>query len=69
MRSNKLLKYVALSNLSTYYTLKYKKTSQKNNEFKISTPAWNKKFELPDESYPASDTRDYYEYIIKIMKQ
>ena len=44
-------KYVALSNLSMYYTWKIIKKSYKNNRFKISTLAWNKRFELPDGSY------------------
>ena len=26
-----------------------------NNEFKISAPAWNNKFELPDRAYSTSD--------------
>ena len=41
-------KYVALSNLSIYYTWKNIKKSYKNNKFKISAPTWNEKFELPD---------------------
>ena len=41
-------KYVALSNPSIYYTWKNKKMSYKNNKFKISSPAWNEEFELPD---------------------
>ena len=35
--------YIALSNLSIYYTLKNVKKSCKNNKFKISSPTWNKK--------------------------
>ena len=42
-------KYVALSNLSIYYTWKNIKKSYKNNKFKISAPTWNEEFELPDE--------------------
>ena len=34
-------KNIALSNLISY----------NNNKFKISTPTWNDKFELPDGSY------------------
>ena len=34
-------KYVALSNLSIYYTWKIIKKSYKNNKFKISAPTWN----------------------------
>ena len=44
-------KYVYLSNLSIYYTWKNIKKSYKNNKFKILTPTWNEKFELPDGSY------------------
>ena len=44
-------KYVALSNLSIYYTWENVKKSYKNNKFKISAPTWNEEFELPDESY------------------
>ena len=35
-----------------------------NNEFKISTPTWNNKFELTDGSYSVSDIQDYFEYIL-----
>ena len=49
-------KYVALSNLSIYYTWKkLKKKTYKNNRFEISAPRWNKEFELPEESYSVSD--------------
>ena len=34
-------KYVALSNLSIYYTWKNVKMSCENNKFKISAPTWN----------------------------
>ena len=37
-------KYVALSNLSIYYTWKNIKTSYKNNKFKIFAPTWNDNF-------------------------
>ena len=47
--------YVALSNLSIYYTWKNIKTSYKNNKFKISAPTWNEEFELGDGSYSLSD--------------
>ena len=58
-------KYVALSNLSIYYTWKDIKKSYKNNKFKISAPTWNEEFELPDGSYSVSDIQDYFEYILK----
>ena len=41
-------KSVALSNLNIYYTLKNIKSSYNNNKFKISTPTWSDKLELPD---------------------
>ena len=44
-RSNK---YVALSNLSMYYTWKNMKKTYKNSKFKISGKIWNEKFELLD---------------------
>ena len=31
------------------------KKSYNNNKFKVSAPAWNDKFELPDGSYSVSD--------------
>ena len=43
---------------------KYKR-SYKNNKFKISAPAWNEEFELPDGSYSISHIEDYFEYILK----
>ena len=58
-------KITALSNLCIYYTWKNMKNSYNNNKFKISTPTWNDKFELPDESYSVSDIQDYFEYILK----
>ena len=60
-------KYVALSNLSIYYTWKNIKKSYKNNRFKISAPTWNEEFELPGGSYSISDIQDYFEYISKNM--
>ena len=47
------------------YTWKNIKISYNNNKFKISTPTWNDKFELPDGSYSVSDIQDYFEYILK----
>ena len=57
---------IALSNLSIYYTWKNIKSSYNNNKFKISAPAWNDKFELPNGSYSVSDIQDYFEYILKM---
>ena len=36
---------------------------------KILAPTWNEEFELPDGSYFVSDIQDYFEYILKNMKQ
>ena len=58
-------KFIALSNLSVYYTRKNIKKSHKNNEFKILVPTWNEEFELPDGSYSLSDIQDYFECILK----
>ena len=38
-----------------------------NDKFKISPPAWNEKFELPDGSYSGSDIQDHFEYVLKNM--
>ena len=56
---------IALSNLSIYYTGKNTKSSYNNNKFKISTPTWNDKFELPDGSYSVSNIQYYFVYILK----
>ena len=58
-------KIIAISNLSIYYAWKNIKTSYNNNNFKISAPTWNDKFELPDGSYSVSNIQDYFEYILK----
>ena len=60
-------KYIALSNLSIYYTWKNIKKSCKNNKFKVSAPTWNEEFELPDRLYSISDIQDYFEFIFKSM--
>ena len=59
-------KTVALSNLSIYYTWRNIKSSYNNNKFKISTPTWNDKFELPDGLYSVSDC---FEYILKKQRE
>ena len=51
-------KIIALSNLIIYYTWKNIKTLYNNNKFKISAPAWNDKFELPDGLYSVSNIED-----------
>ena len=62
-------KYIALSNLSIYYTWKNIKRSYKNNIFKMSAPTWNEEFELFDGWYSISDVQDYFEYILKKHRQ
>ena len=62
-------KYVALSDLSIYYTWKNIKKPYKNNKFQISAPTWNKKFKLPDVSSFVSDNQDYFESILKKHKR
>ena len=58
-------KVIALSNLSNYYTWWNIKSSYNNNKFKISTPTWNDKFELPDGSYSLLEIQVYFEYILR----
>ena len=58
-------KSIAISNLSTYYTLKNIKISYNDNKFKIPAPAQNDNFELPNESYLISDIQDHFQYILK----
>ena len=58
-------KYIALSNLSIYYTWKNVKKEYKNGKFKITAPTWNEEFELPDGSYTVADINDYFQFIIK----
>ena len=58
-------KVIALSNLSIYYKWWNIKSSYNNNKFKISTPTWNDKFELPDGSYSVLDIQYYFECILR----
>ena len=51
--------------LNIYYTWENIKSSYNNNDFIISAPIWNDKFELPDGSYSVSNIQDYFEYILK----
>ena len=57
--------YIALPNLSIYYTWKNIKKSYQDNTFKISAPTWYEEFELPDGSYSISNIQDLFEYIFK----
>ena len=54
-------KKMPLANLSIYYTWKNIKSEYINNKFEISSPTWNKTFDLPD----GSDIQDYFQFIIK----
>ena len=58
-------KYVALSNLSIYYTSKNIKNSCKTNKFKIWTPTWKEECCLADGSYSISDIQEYFENILE----
>ena len=58
-------KTIALSNLSIYYKWQNIKSLCNNNKFKISAPAWNDKFELPDGLHFVSDIQDYFECILE----
>ena len=57
-------KYIALWNVSIYYTWRNVRYSYTNNTFKISAPTWNEEFELPNGSYSISDIQDYFQYIL-----
>ena len=46
---------MALANLSIYYNWKNIKSEYKKNKFKISAPAWNDTFGLPDVSHSIAD--------------
>ena len=58
-------KNIALGNLSIYQTWKNIKSTYNNNKFKISAPAWNDTFDLPDASYSIADIQGYFKFIIK----
>ena len=62
-------KFIALSNISIYYTRKNIKKSCKNNRFKISILIWNDEFELPDGSFSISDIQNCFEYIFKNIRK
>ena len=60
---NRSDKYAALPNLIMYHTCKNIKKSYKRNRLEISSPTWNRKFQLPDGSYFVSDIQQYFEYV------
>ena len=41
----------------------------KNNKFTISALTWNEEFKLTDGSYSVSDIQDYFQYVLKNMRQ
>ena len=53
-------KNMALANLSICYTWKNIKSKYNNNKFRISAPAWNDTFDLPNGPYSISDIQDYF---------
>ena len=59
---------LALANLSIHYMWKNIKSEYNNDKFKISAPAWNDTFDLPDGSYSIAGIQDYFELIIKKHK-
>ena len=61
-------KNIALANLSIYYTWKKIKSKYSNNKFKISAPAQNDEFNLPDGSYSVFDIQDCFNTSLKNMK-
>ena len=56
---------MALANLGIYYTSKNIKSEYNNNKFKISAPAYDETFNLPDGSYCIADIQDHFEFIMK----
>ena len=64
--SHKIInKYIALSNLTIYYTWKNIKKLYKNDILKISASTWNEKLKLPDGSYSVSDIQDQFKYALE----
>ena len=64
--SDKIInKYIALSNLTIYYTWKNIKKLYKNDILKISASTWNEKLKLPDGSYSVSDIQDQFKYALE----
>ena len=48
---------------------KYLKKSYKNNKFEISSRTWNEELEFSDGSYSVPDIQNYFNYILKTMRQ
>ena len=49
-KTKKILKHMALANLSIYFTWEKMKSAYNNNKFIISAPTWNDTFDLADGS-------------------
>ena len=64
----KILKNMALANLSIYYIWKNMKAEYNSNKFKILAPTWNDTFDIPDGCCSIVDIQDYFEFIIKKHK-
>ena len=58
-------KYVALSNLTMYYTWEIWKNHIRTINLNYQLQGWNEEFELPDRSYSIWDIQDCFEYIFK----
>ena len=58
-------KYVALQNVSIYYTWKNVNKQNKNKKLKMIAPTLNDEFELSEVSYLVSNIQDYTNYVIK----
>ena len=58
-------KYVALSNLTMYYTWEIWKNHIRTINLNYQLQGWNEEFELPDRSYSIWDIQDRFEYIFK----
>ena len=52
-------KYVALSNLTMYYTWEIWKNHIRTINLKYQLQGWNEEFELPDRSYSIWDIQDW----------
>ena len=61
-------KNIVLANLSIYYTQKNIKSEYNNNKFKISAPAWNDEFDLPDGSYSVPTSKIILSTLLKHMR-
>ena len=61
-------KNMALANLSIYQTWKNIKSAYNNNKVNSSAPSWNDEFDLHNGCYSIEDIQDYFEFIIKKIR-